>query len=83
MATERTHRLISAEETASKLATAIRARRRLYEEGVKLTRQRIVLDKRLAEIDEEEEILSATIDECGELVAQASANPPEDSDGND
>jgi hypothetical protein len=78
MASERTGRLIRAADASKNLNAAIRARRRLFEEGRKLHRGIQVAKERLAEIDEEEEILSAAIEVEGGKVAAAHAEPPEE-----
>lgn len=75
MATERTRRLINTGNAAARMNAAERARSRLYVEGKKLLRGITEAQKRLKEIDEEEEVLSATIDECGAIIAEANAGP--------
>lgn len=80
MASERTRRLIRNAESVTKLGNAIRARNRLREEAIKLTGQRLEIDRRLGEIDGEEEILAAAIDDCGDLVAAANAEPRQTGD---
>ncbi len=76
MATPRTHRLIKLADASALLNAAIRARRRLKEEATKLNRGIQIAQERLAQIDEEEEIHAAAIDEHGGAVAAAHAEPP-------
>jgi hypothetical protein len=77
MANERTARLVKAADSSKRLNSAIRARRRLFEEGKKLHLGIRVSRERLTEIDEEEEVLSAAIEEHGGEVAAAHAEPSE------
>jgi hypothetical protein len=68
---------MGSENSIAKLSAAVRARRRLFVEGKKLHRGIQIAKARLVEIDEEEEILTAAIDEHGAAVAAASAEPKE------
>jgi hypothetical protein len=76
MSTPRTRRLVASQDAARKLATAIGARRRLYEEGVKLNRAVAQAQARLVEIDEEEEIHATAINAAGDVIAEAAADDP-------
>ncbi len=75
MANTRTRRLIAAEPAAKTLGAATRARRRLQEEAIKLNRGILAAQKRLVEIDAEEEIHSAVIEAAGGAIASAHAEP--------
>ncbi len=75
MATPRTHRLIGVADASRRLNTAIGARRRLQEEATRLNQNIAVEQSRLTEIDAEEEVLAAAIDEHGDTVAEANAEP--------
>jgi hypothetical protein len=76
MATQRTRRLVASQDSARKLATAIGARQRLYEEGIKLNRGIAEAQARLVEIDEEEEFLATAINAAGDVIAAAAADDP-------
>jgi hypothetical protein len=76
MATDRTRRLIATGNAARELSTARNLRRLLEDEGIKLNRAVVAARARLAEIDEEEEVLSATIDKAGGEIAVAYADTP-------
>jgi hypothetical protein len=75
MASDRTHRLVKEAQQVTKLSTAIRQRRRLQEEGIKLMREKMKIDARLAEINEEEQLVAESIDQAGDKVANANAEP--------
>ena len=75
MATSRTHRLIGVADASRRLNAAIGARRRLQEEATRLNQNIAVEQSRLTEIDAEEEVLAAAIDEHGGAVAEANAEP--------
>ena len=77
MATDRTRRLVGVQEESTKLSAALRGRRRLQEEAIKLHRERLIIEKRLSEIDDEEELWAAEIDRAGGVVAAANDGPKE------
>ena len=77
MATPRTRRLIKAGDNAARLNTAIRARGRLQKEAIKLVGEIERLKKRLDEINEEEEVISAAIESHADEIVEAHAEPDE------
>lgn len=80
MATQRTRELMACEPDLRQLQAAIRSRRRLREEAIKLNRVVRAGQERLREIDEEEEVLSTMIDAAGEAVETAVTKPTEPSE---
>ena len=62
MASAQTRRVIAAAQDVSRLSMAIRARRRLQEEAIRLRRTIVAAQARLSEVDEEEALLSEAID---------------------
>lgn len=80
MATQRTRELMACEPDLRQLQAAIRSRRRLREEAIKLNRVVRAGQERLREIDEEEEVLSTMIDAAGEAVETAVTKPMEPSE---
>jgi signal transduction histidine kinase len=76
MATPRTRRLIQVGDESARLNTAIRARRRLQKEAVNLVAEITRLTKRLEEVNEEEEVISAAIDDHAGKIADAHRDPP-------
>lgn len=77
MASPRTRRFVETEGSVKRLGVAIRARRKLQEEAKLLNRGIMVSQKRLVEINEEEEIHSAVIEAEGGNIAAANEDPPE------
>lgn len=76
MATQRTRDLVAAGPSVRTLNQAINARRRLQEEGIKLIRVVQAAQKRLAEINDEEELLATIIDAAGHDVESAVTKTP-------
>jgi hypothetical protein len=76
MATDRTRRLIATGDAARELSAAKRMRRLLQDEAIKLNRGVAAAQARLAEIDDEEDVLSATIDKAGGEIHDAYADEP-------
>ena len=77
MASPRTRRLILKEGSFTRGGAAVRARRKLKQEAILLNRGIQDAQKRLIEIDEEEEVHSAMIDAEGGEIAEANEDPPE------
>ena len=75
MASPRVRRLISVASASTELNDAIRARRRLQEEAIKLNRSIVAAGERLTEIDKEETILSDSIERYAGMIAKAHAEP--------
>jgi len=78
MASAQTRKVIAAASDVSRLSMAIRARRRLQEEAIRLRRTIVAAQARLSEVDEEEALLSEAIDSAyANLRAAGDALEPE------
>jgi signal transduction histidine kinase len=75
MATPRTRRLIKVGDDSAHLNTAIRARRRLQKEAMRLVADIAKLSKRLEEVNEEEEVISAAIEQHAGVIVDAHKEP--------
>ena len=75
MATERTRRLVATRDASAKLNGAQRARQRIQKEAIELHQGIADAQKRLVEIDDEEELLSESIDTYAGVIADAHAEP--------
>jgi len=76
MATPRTRRLIEAGDEFAHGNAAVRARKRLQKEAQRLVADIARLTERLGEVNEEEEVISAAIDQHASNIADAHKEPP-------
>jgi len=75
VATPRTRRLVGTGDASAKLAGAQRSRARLREEAIKLHQAVALAQKRLEEIDEEEQVHSDAIEHYAGMIAEAHKEP--------
>jgi hypothetical protein len=76
MATPRTRRLIKAGDEFAHGNAAVRARNRLQKEARNLVADIARATKRLAEVNEEEEVISAAIEQHAGAISDAHKEPP-------